>query len=284
MLSSYARLDPELAAWIEAEVAFPNGMVDRITPVTTAEDVAQISERFGVADAWPVVAEPFFQWVLEDHFVAGRPAWQDAGVQLVPEVEPYELMKLRLLNAGHQAVAYLGHLMGYRYVHEAARTRSSPATCCATCVGRASPRSGGARHRSTAYRDTLIERFGNAEVRDTVARLAGESSDRIPKWLVPVIDANLARAARSRCQRRSWRAGPGTPRASTSTVNRSRWWTGSPRSGWPRPRQPGGSAGLRPQTSLFGDLADQQRFTEAYLEALRMLHEKGARATVEAWV
>ena len=88
-----------------------------------------------------MVAEPFFQWVLEDTFVAGRPAWQDAGVQLVPDVEPYELMKLRLLNAGHQGVAYFGHLMGYRYVHDAAPGPDlRRATCCATCAGRGSRR------------------------------------------------------------------------------------------------------------------------------------------------
>ena len=282
-LTSYARaLDPDLAAWIEAEVAFPNGMVDRITPVTTAEDVAQISQRFGVADAWPVVAEPFFQWVLEDHFVAGRPAWQDAGVQLVPEVEPYELMKLRLLNAGHQAVAYFGHLMGYEYVHDAARD-----PVFADYLLRYMRREGIPTLPAvpgidlTDYTDTLIERFGNAEVRDTVARLAAESSDRIPKWLVPVINANLA-------------SGGEIEVSAAIVASWARYAEGVDEAGEPirvvdRIADERTAAAVRHtedplafvrNRDLFGDLADQPRFTESYLRALDSLHTRGAAATV----
>src|SRR5665648_260063 len=116
---SFARLlDPAQADWIGQEVAFPNSMVDRITPVTTEADRAALAEQFGVEDAWPVVCEPFTQWVLEDHFPTGRPAWQEVGVQLVHDVAPYELMKLRMLNAGHQVVCYLGALAGFDYCHE----------------------------------------------------------------------------------------------------------------------------------------------------------------------
>jgi mannitol 2-dehydrogenase len=99
--------DPELGEWVGKEVRFPNSMVDRITPVTTDDDRAELARRYGVADRWPVVCEPFTQWVLEDRFEA-RPPLEDAGVQVVQDVEPYELMKLRLLNASHQAVAYFG--------------------------------------------------------------------------------------------------------------------------------------------------------------------------------
>jgi mannitol 2-dehydrogenase len=103
VFSAFARLrDPELGDWVESNVRFPNSMVDRITPVTTDEDRAQISERFGVEDAWPVVCEPFTQWALEDNFSLGRPTFEDVGVQVVYDVEPYELMKHRLLNASHQ--------------------------------------------------------------------------------------------------------------------------------------------------------------------------------------
>ena len=110
--------DPELGAWVEQQVRFPNSMVDRITPVTTDEDRAEIRRRFGIEDSWPVVCEPFTQWVLEDDFGNGRPPLEDVGVQLVSDVEPYELMKLRLLNASHQALCYFGYLAGYRLVHE----------------------------------------------------------------------------------------------------------------------------------------------------------------------
>jgi mannitol 2-dehydrogenase len=119
MLTSFARLkDPELADWIEREVRFPNSMVDRITPVTADADKEALAQRFGIDDGWPVVCEPFTQWVLEDDFGGDRPPFEDVGVQLVSDVEPYELMKLRLLNASHQALCYLGYLAGYRYAHE----------------------------------------------------------------------------------------------------------------------------------------------------------------------
>ena len=119
--TAFARLrDPGLADWMTRHVRFPNCMVDRITPVTTDADRAELSRRFGVDDQWPVLCEPFTQWVLEDDFTGGRPPLEDAGVQIVSDVEPYELMKLRLLNASHQALCYAGHLVGYRLVHEVA--------------------------------------------------------------------------------------------------------------------------------------------------------------------
>jgi len=117
--TAFARLrDHELADWITGQVRFPNCMVDRITPQTTEADRAALSRRFGLDDQWPVLCEPFTQWVLEDNFADGRPQLEDASVQIVSDVEPYELMKLRLLNASHQALCYLGYLVGYRLVHE----------------------------------------------------------------------------------------------------------------------------------------------------------------------
>lgn len=120
VLAFAALRDPDLAEWVAAHAAFPSSMVDRITPVTSPSDIEQLLTQFGVEDTWPVVCEPFTQWVLEDTFVAGQPAFEKAGVQLTDDVQPYELMKLRLLNASHQAIAYHGHLAGYVYAHEAA--------------------------------------------------------------------------------------------------------------------------------------------------------------------
>ena len=117
--TAFARLrDPELAEWMTSQVRFPNGMVDRITPQTTDADRAELSRRFGIDDAWPVLCEPFTQWVLEENFTDGQPPLEDVGVQIVSDVEPYELMKLRLLNASHQALCYPGYLVGYRLVHD----------------------------------------------------------------------------------------------------------------------------------------------------------------------
>jgi len=187
--TAFARLvDPELAAWIEREVAFPNCMVDRITPVTTDADRAWVRETFGVDDAWPVLCEDFVQWVLEDEFPLGRPAWEAVGVQLVEDVRPYELMKLRLLNASHQALAYAGLLAGYEFAHEGAGDPVIAAYLRAYMDREATPTLDPVPGVDLdAYKDRLIERFANPYVRDTLGRLATDASDRIPKWLVPVI-------------------------------------------------------------------------------------------------
>ena len=119
VLLAYAGLaNPGLQEWIAEHVAFPNSMVDRITPATTETDIAFLAERFGIEDAWPVVCEPFRQWVIEDQFCDGRPAWEKVGVEIVADVAPYEIMKMRLLNGSHLAMAYLGALAGLTYVHE----------------------------------------------------------------------------------------------------------------------------------------------------------------------
>ncbi|MEU9884516.1 mannitol dehydrogenase family protein [Sphaerisporangium sp. NPDC051011] len=181
-------IDPELASWIESSVSFPNCMVDRITPVTTDADRAWVLERYGVDDAWPVLSEDFVQWVLEDHFPLGRPAFEQVGVQLVGDVRPYELMKLRLLNAGHQALAYSGILSGYEFAHEGASDPVIVGLLRAYMDREATPTLAPVPGVDLdAYKDRLIERFANPYVRDTLARLATDASDRIPKWLVPVI-------------------------------------------------------------------------------------------------
>src|SRR5690348_9663448 len=167
-------------------------MVDRITPATTDADRAEVADRFGIDDRWPVVCEPFVQWVLEDDFADGRPPYEDAGVQLVGEVEPYELMKLRLLNASHQALCYFAYLSGYRLVHDAAQDPLFAEFLLAYMDREATPTLEPVPGVDLdEYKHQLIDRFSNAQVRDTVARLCAESSDRIPKWLLPVIRHNL---------------------------------------------------------------------------------------------
>ncbi|MCU1601786.1 MAG: mannitol dehydrogenase-like protein [Frankiales bacterium] len=166
-------------------VAFPNGMVDRITPVTSDED-RELTE-----DPWPVVCEPWTQWVLEDHFTDGRPPFQDVGVQLVEDVEPYELMKLRLLNGSHQAMAYLGHLAGYTYAHEVCQDPEYVAflqAFMAEVTPTLRPVPG---IDLDAYKAALVERFANPAIRDTLARLCADSSNRIPNWLTPAIREQL---------------------------------------------------------------------------------------------
>ena len=194
VFTTFARLrDPELGDWVEREVRFPNSMVDRITPVTTDADRAEVRERFGIDDRWPVVCEPYTQWVLEDTFTAGRPPYEQAGVQVVDQVEPYELMKLRLLNGSHQAMCYFAYLAGYRLVHEAAQDPLFQAFLLGYMDEEATPTLPPVPGVDLdGYKHTLIERFSNPQVRDTIARLCAQSSDRIPKWLLPVVRQQLA--------------------------------------------------------------------------------------------
>ena len=197
VLLGYAGLrKPELRDWIAANVAFPNSMVDRITPQTTAADIAYVAERFGVGDAWPVVTEPFRQWVIEDTFCNGRPAWERVGGEMVADVEPYELMKMRLLNGSHLAMAYLGALAGYRYVHEVMTVLLFREFIAAFMeeVTPVVPVIPGTSVRE--YKATLMERFRNPTINDQVTRICSEGSAKLPKWLLPSI-VELAGTQRS---------------------------------------------------------------------------------------
>ncbi len=287
MLSAFARvLDPELADWMLAEVSFPSCMVDRITPVTATDDVQQLEQEFGVADAWPVVCEPFTQWVVEDEFALGRPPLEDVGVQVVADVEPYELMKLRLLNASHQALTYLGYLAGYRYAHEVCADPLFRRFLLGYMEDEGSPTLPEVPGVDLdAYRHGLVERFANPEVRDTLARLCAESSDRIPKWLVPVIQENLRTDGEIR-------------RSALVVASWARYAEGVDEQGEPievvdrlkdrvmaaAARHDEDPLALLRDRDLFGDLLDDGRFTTAYVEALTSLRTRGARATLEELV
>jgi len=189
----FARMvDPDLAAWIEANVSFPNCMVDRITPATTRADRDSLQARFGIDDRWPVPAEPFTQWIVEDDFPAGRPPLEDVGVQFVDDVKPYELMKLRLLNASHQAIAYWGAPLGYVLVDEAMRDELIRDFLVEYMAREAAPTLGELPGIDLeAYMSTLIDRFSNPEMRDTLVRLATDGSNRMATFTLPTIRANL---------------------------------------------------------------------------------------------
>ncbi len=295
VFTAFARLRAErstdeqgrgLGDWVAAEVHFPNSMVDRITPVTTDEDRAAISERFGIQDGWPVVCEPFTQWVLEDSFTLGRPPFEDVGVQVVADVEPYELMKLRLLNASHQALCYFGYLAGYRLVHEVAQDPLFARFLLAYMDLEATPTLEPVPGIDLdAYKHELISRFSNGEVRDTVARLCAESSDRIPKWLLAVIRQELA---------------VGGPISLSTAVVASwaRYSDGVDEQGEPiqivdrladrlrasASRQREEPLAFVSDRELFGDLVDDPRFVESYLQTLSSLYAVGSRATLEKLV
>jgi mannitol 2-dehydrogenase len=277
------RIHPGLAEWIAANTRFPNSMVDRITPVTTPDVIEGLRNEFGVEDQWPVVAEPFTSWVLEDDFSDGRPPLEDVDVLLVEDVTPYELMKLRLLNASHQSLCYFAYLSGYRLVHEAAGDPLLAEFLMQYMDTEATPTLKPVPGIDLPdYKHTLIERFANPGVRDTIARLCAGSSDRIPKWLLPVVRANLATGAPIRL-------------SAATVASWARYAEGTDEDGQPidvvdqlaeslvplaRSQRDNPTAFIE-NTQVFGDLATHPRFVEAYLWALDSLHSHGARATLE---
>ena len=281
--TAFARLrDPALAEWMTRHVPFPNCMVDRITPQPTETDRAELSRRFGIDDQWPVLCEPFTQWVLEENFADGRPPLEDVGVQIVPDVEPYELMKLRLLNASHQALCYPGHLVGYRFVHEVTTdplfARFLLDYMTAEAIPTLRPVPGVDLH---GYANQLIERFSNTEVRDTVARLCANASDLIPKFLLPVIRQQLATG------------GPFT-RSAAVVASWARYAEGTDENGKThelddalapqlqaaaRRQRSHPAAFVEDNRAVFGELADDPRFTGVYSSILTSLLERGVRKT-----
>ena len=281
---AFAKLkDADLGQWMAGNVAFPNSMVDRITPATTDDERAEVRERFGIEDAWPVVAESFVQWVLEDSFPQGRPPYEDAGVQIVDDVEPYELMKLRLLNASHQALAYLGSLAGYHYVHDVCQQELFADFLMDYMVREATPTLLPVPGIDLdAYRKELIERFSSAAVRDTLARLAFDASERIPKFLLPVARDRLA-------------AGGDISRSALVIASWASYLEGKDERGKPieivdKRRDLLVDAVQREQldplafislNEIFGDLAANSRFVDAYLNARRSLWEHGTVSTLQ---
>ncbi|HET8589398.1 MAG TPA: mannitol dehydrogenase family protein [Nakamurella sp.] len=275
-------LDPDLGDFVSSSVAFPNSMVDRITPATTDADRAELADRFGVADGWPVVCEPFAQWVLQDGFGAGVPPLADAGVMMVDDVEPYELMKLRLLNCSHQGIAYFGYLAGYRLVHEAAADPLIASFLLDYMEREASPTLLPVPGIDLdGYRHQLIERFANPGVRDTIARLCADTSNRIPNWLLPVVRTQLER-------------GGEVTRAAAIVASWARYAEGVDEQGEPievvdrladrlaaaARRYPTDPDAFVTDPELFGALGRDERFLVPYRAALASLHDRGALATL----
>ena len=195
MFLSFAKhQDIEVYHWMLRNTAFPNSMVDRITPVTTEKDINYLKNQYSVIDRWPVTCEPFTQWVLEDHFSSNRPPLENVGVQLVKDVKPYEKMKLRLLNAGHSNLGIPGSLHGYPTIN----------SCMGDAVFRGFMRKFMDIEATptldpvpgielSEYKDSLEQRFGNINIKDTLERICSESSAKLPKFLFETISENLSK-------------------------------------------------------------------------------------------
>jgi mannitol 2-dehydrogenase len=281
-----ALTDPGLAAFIRDEVAFPDSMVDRITPVTTDRERVILAERFGVADRWPVFCEPFRQWVMEDRFPAGRPALEEAGVTFTREVAAFELMKIRILNGGHAAIAYPARLLGIHFVHEAMRDpliRPFLDKLALEEIVPVVPPVPGVDLR--AYHALVADRFANPAVADTIPRLAFDGSNRQPKFILPSVRDRLA-------------AGAEVTGLALVAASWCRACAAIDDAGAPLPlddaragRLTAAAQAARSDPSaflalgdVFGDLADAAPFRSRFAAALRTLWRDGTRSALQRYL
>jgi D-arabinitol 4-dehydrogenase len=188
--------DAPLARWVAEHTSSPNAMVDRITPRPTPDVAQRVHAATGWPDAAPVMGESFIQWVIEDRFCVGRPAWETVGVEMVDSVAPYEEAKIRILNASHSCIAWAGTLAGMLYIHEGTHDPAIRAMAHAYVTDDVMPCLHTPKHPSpvnlAAYRDVVLERFGNPAIRDTNQRVAMDGFSKIPGFITPTLRERLA--------------------------------------------------------------------------------------------
>lgn len=279
-------IDPGLASWITDHVSFPNAMVDRITPATGDAERAFVRNEFSIEDQWPVLCEEFKQWVMEDKFPTGRPNFHDVGVQFVPDVTPYELTKLRILNGGHAAIAYPAGLLDVRFVHEAMENRLIGAFLHKLEHEEIIPHVPIVPDMSREdYFALIVRRFSNPKIKDTIRRIALDGSNRQPKFILPVVTDRLA-------------AGKDVRGLALVGASWARYCAGKTDSGaeiapndpnWDRLQAFAKKAEHDPQDFLamdeiFGPLARDSRYVSAFVEAYRQLKGRGTAETLAAYV
>lgn len=182
-----------LAEWIKEQVSFPGTMVDRIVPAATDASLAEITQELGVEDPCAISCEPFIQWVVEDNFVAGRPEWEVAGVQMVKDVLPWEQMKLRMLNGSHSFLAYLGYLAGYAHINECMEDACFRDAARRLMLDEQAPTLRITDVDLTAYADSLIERFANPALQHRTWQIAMDGSQKLPQRMLDGIRVHLER-------------------------------------------------------------------------------------------
>ncbi|WP_295048194.1 mannitol dehydrogenase family protein [uncultured Paracoccus sp.] len=278
--------DPSLAEWIRATVAFPNSMVDCITPATSDRERALVRDRFGILDAAPVVCEPFRQWVLEDHFPQGRPQLEKVGAEFVADVSRHELMKLRILNGGHAAIAYPSALLGHHFVHDAMADPLIADWLRALEVQEIIPTLHPIPGVSyDGYLDLIVSRFANPEVGDTIPRLCLDGSNRQPKFILPTL-ADALRDDRSidglaqevafwcrYCERTDEAGNEIAPNDDTSDALRDYALAAR--------RDP---LAFLANDAVFGPLAANPRFRDAFARKLKLVQDQGVRAAIKTYL
>lgn len=191
VLGMAAKRSPALAQWIAEHASFPGTMVDRIVPAATPESLAEIAHYLGVEDPCAVSCEPFIQWVVEDHFVAGRPAWEIAGVQMVKDVLPWEQMKLRMLNGSHSFLAYLGYLAGYEHISDCMQNDDFRRAARRLMLQEQAPTLAIEGVDLTDYADSLIARFSNPALKHRTWQIAMDGSQKLPQRMLESIRLHL---------------------------------------------------------------------------------------------
>ena len=279
-------IDRDLAQWVRDTVAFPNSMVDRITPATSERERALLRDTFNVSDNWPVFCEPFKQWVLEDTFTVGRPALETVGVQFVEDVAPFELMKIRILNGGHATIAYPAGLLDIHFVDEGMAeplvARFLDKVEREEIIPTVPPVPGVVLND---YYELIVRRFSNPKIGDTIRRLCLDGSNRQPKFIVPTIAARL-------------KAGASIEGLGLESALWCRYCEGTTDSGavtepndpaWARLQATAKAAKSDPSawlamSDIYGDVAKSDVFAAAFAKSLKALWADGTRATVESYL
>ena len=279
-------IDPELAEWVEYNVAFPNGMVDRITPATGERERRIAREEYGVDDALPVFSEDFIQWVLEDNFPQGRPPLEEVGVTFAVDVTPYEEMKLRILNGSHAMIAYPAALLGIEFAHDAMahdliggmldKIQQQEVIPGVQAVPEMDP---------ADYFAIIRTRFANANIADTVDRLCYDGSNRQPKFILPSLRhamANdlpidgLALASALWC-----RYCAGTREDGSVIVANDPQWDRLNEAALAARDNPDAWLGMQ---DIYGSIGQSPQLHEAFARQLGSLWDKGVAVTLTAYI
>ncbi|MBB4292730.1 mannitol 2-dehydrogenase [Rhizobium leguminosarum] len=286
VVGTAALSDPGFADWIRENVAFPNAMVDRITPATGQREIDFLRDNFEIEDNWPVYCEEFKQWVLEDKFTAGRPALEKVGVTFVPDVTPYEHMKIRILNGGHAAIAYPAALMDIHFVHDSMEDPLIRAFLAKLENDEIIPIVPPVPNTSLTEYFALIEhRLLNPKIADTIPRLAQDGSNRQPKFILPSTLDNL-------------RQGKDVVGLALVSALWCRYFAGKTDSGKDIVFNDASAERLHAAAlkakddpsaflvfdDVFGEVAKSELFRKRFGHALKTLWEKGTRETLQLYL